>query len=106
MDAVLCARGGYGGQRMADLLDREAMRAAGPKAFAGFSDITAPSQAPRIWDRCRFHSLSPASRDPKRAMSEVLREWRLSSQRSATPKRRYMPWTPVHRSGSGSQRPE
>ncbi|MFK4146533.1 LD-carboxypeptidase [Streptomyces sp. NPDC004065] len=41
VDAVLCARGGYGAQRMADLLDWEAMRAAGPKVFVGFSDITA-----------------------------------------------------------------
>jgi muramoyltetrapeptide carboxypeptidase len=43
--AVLCARGGYGAQRMADLLDWEAMRAAGPKVFAGFSDITVLHQA-------------------------------------------------------------
>ncbi|MDT0418048.1 LD-carboxypeptidase [Streptomyces sp. DSM 41982] len=39
--AVLCARGGYGAQRMSDLLDWDAMRAAGPKPFLGFSDITA-----------------------------------------------------------------
>ncbi|GHD00835.1 putative carboxypeptidase [Streptomyces violarus] len=43
--AVLCARGGYGAQRMADLLDWAAMRAAGPKVFAGFSDITVLHQA-------------------------------------------------------------
>jgi muramoyltetrapeptide carboxypeptidase len=43
--AVLCARGGYGAQRMVDLLDWEAMRAAGPKVFAGFSDITVLHQA-------------------------------------------------------------
>nr|WP_043732253.1 LD-carboxypeptidase [Streptomyces zinciresistens] len=41
VDAVLCARGGYGAQRTADLLDWDAMRAAGPKVFVGFSDITA-----------------------------------------------------------------
>lgn len=41
VDAVFCARGGYGVQRMADLLDWEALRAAGPKVFLGFSDITA-----------------------------------------------------------------
>ncbi|MFD6024266.1 S66 peptidase family protein [Streptomyces griseoluteus] len=41
VDAVICARGGYGAQRMADLLDWEEMRAAGPKVFVGFSDITA-----------------------------------------------------------------
>jgi muramoyltetrapeptide carboxypeptidase len=43
--AVLCARGGYGAQRMVDLLDWEAMRAAGPKAFVGFSDVTVLHQA-------------------------------------------------------------
>lgn len=45
VDAVLCARGGYGAQRMADLLDWEAMRTAGPKVFVGFSDITALHEA-------------------------------------------------------------
>ncbi|MFD7548999.1 LD-carboxypeptidase [Streptomyces sp. NPDC059578] len=45
VDAVLCARGGYGAQRIADLLDWTAIRAAGPKAFAGFSDVTALHEA-------------------------------------------------------------
>ncbi|MEU6402443.1 LD-carboxypeptidase [Streptomyces sp. NPDC046985] len=45
VDAVLCARGGYGAQRMADLLDWEAMRAAGPKVLVGFSDVTALHEA-------------------------------------------------------------
>ncbi|MFR9794312.1 S66 peptidase family protein [Streptomyces sp. MS06] len=45
VDAVLCARGGYGAQRIADLLDWEAMRAAGPKVFVGFSDSTALHEA-------------------------------------------------------------
>jgi muramoyltetrapeptide carboxypeptidase len=43
--AVLCARGGYGAQRMVDLLDWDAMRAAGPKILTGFSDITVLHQA-------------------------------------------------------------
>ncbi|WP_328345534.1 LD-carboxypeptidase [Streptomyces violaceus] len=43
--AVLCARGGYGAQRVVDLLDWAAMRAAGPKVFVGFSDITVLHQA-------------------------------------------------------------
>ncbi|MFJ3616872.1 LD-carboxypeptidase [Streptomyces iakyrus] len=43
--AVLCARGGYGAQRMVDLLDWTAMRAAGPKVFVGFSDVTVLHQA-------------------------------------------------------------
>ncbi|MFD4990033.1 LD-carboxypeptidase [Streptomyces sp. NPDC058374] len=41
VDAVFCARGGYGCQRMAGLLDWEVMRAARPKPFVGYSDITA-----------------------------------------------------------------
>lgn len=45
VDAVLCARGGYGAQRMTDLLDWDAMRAAGPKVFVGYSDITALHEA-------------------------------------------------------------
>ncbi|MFD7401769.1 LD-carboxypeptidase [Streptomyces sp. NPDC059866] len=45
VDAVLCARGGYGVQRMVDLLDWEALRAAGPKLLVGFSDITALHEA-------------------------------------------------------------
>lgn len=43
--AVICARGGYGAQRMVDLLDWDAMRAARPKAFVGYSDITALHEA-------------------------------------------------------------
>ena len=42
---MLCARGGYGAQRMVDLLDWAAMRAAGPKVFVGYSDITALHEA-------------------------------------------------------------
>ncbi|MFE2069935.1 LD-carboxypeptidase [Streptomyces sp. NPDC059467] len=45
VSAVLCARGGYGAQRVVDLLDWEAMRAAGPKAFVGFSDATVLHEA-------------------------------------------------------------
>lgn len=40
IDAVLCARGGYGALRMVDLLDFDAMRAARPKILAGYSDVT------------------------------------------------------------------
>ncbi|GGS42200.1 LD-carboxypeptidase [Streptomyces griseoviridis] len=45
VDAVLCARGGYGAQRVVDLLDWDALRAAGPKVLVGFSDITALHEA-------------------------------------------------------------
>ena len=43
--AVFCARGGYGTQRMVDLLDWEALAAAGPKVLVGFSDVTVLHQA-------------------------------------------------------------
>ena len=43
--AVFCARGGYGAQRMVDLLDWGALAAAGPKVLVGFSDVTALHQA-------------------------------------------------------------
>ncbi|MFG2145571.1 LD-carboxypeptidase [Streptomyces sp. NPDC048696] len=45
IDAVLCARGGYGAQRMVDLLDWTALRAAGPKVFVGYSDVTVLHEA-------------------------------------------------------------
>jgi muramoyltetrapeptide carboxypeptidase len=45
VEAVLCARGGYGAQRIADQLDWAAMAAAPPKIFTGFSDITALHEA-------------------------------------------------------------
>ncbi|HVK25463.1 MAG TPA: LD-carboxypeptidase [Actinokineospora sp.] len=41
VDAVISARGGYGCQRMVDLLDLDAMAQAGPKVFTGSSDVTA-----------------------------------------------------------------
>ncbi|MFI2345956.1 LD-carboxypeptidase [Streptomyces sp. NPDC019443] len=45
VSAVFCARGGYGAQRMVDLLDWTAIRAAGPKVFVGYSDVTALHEA-------------------------------------------------------------
>ncbi|MFF2719848.1 LD-carboxypeptidase [Streptomyces sp. NPDC058011] len=45
VDAVFCARGGYGAHRMVDRLDWPAIRAAGPKVFVGYSDITALHEA-------------------------------------------------------------
>jgi muramoyltetrapeptide carboxypeptidase len=42
---VFCARGGYGVQRMVDLLDWRSLAAAGPKVLVGFSDVTALQQA-------------------------------------------------------------
>ncbi|GAA3734861.1 muramoyltetrapeptide carboxypeptidase [Spinactinospora alkalitolerans] len=43
--AVLCARGGDGAHRTVDLLDFAAMRQAPPKAFVGYSDVTALHEA-------------------------------------------------------------
>lgn len=45
VDAVICAQGGYGAHRMVDLVDWDAMRAAGPKVFVGYSDITVLHEA-------------------------------------------------------------
>ncbi|WP_327678718.1 S66 peptidase family protein [Streptomyces sp. NBC_00467] len=45
VSAVICARGGYGAQRMTDLLDWTAIRSAGPKVFVGYSDVTALHEA-------------------------------------------------------------
>ncbi|WP_175410974.1 LD-carboxypeptidase [Streptomyces sp. TRM64462] len=45
VSAVIAARGGYGAQRVVDHLDWDAMRAAGPKVFVGFSDATALHEA-------------------------------------------------------------
>ncbi|MFC9730661.1 LD-carboxypeptidase [Streptomyces roseolus] len=43
--AVLCVRGGYGTQRVADRLDHRRLAAAGPKFLVGSSDITCLHQA-------------------------------------------------------------
>ncbi|MFG2141148.1 LD-carboxypeptidase [Streptomyces sp. NPDC048650] len=43
--AVFAARGGYGAQRMVDLLDWRAVRAAAPKPLIGFSDVTVLHEA-------------------------------------------------------------
>lgn len=44
IDAVFCARGGYGCLRILDLLDWDAMAAAAPKPLVGSSDVTAVHQ--------------------------------------------------------------
>lgn len=43
--AVVSARGGYGAQRMIDLVDWEALAEAEPKVYVGFSDATALHEA-------------------------------------------------------------
>jgi muramoyltetrapeptide carboxypeptidase len=42
---VLCARGGYGAERILGLIDWATMRSAGAKVFAGYSDVTALHEA-------------------------------------------------------------
>ncbi len=55
IDAILCARGGYGGNRVLPLLDYESIRRH-PKIFVGFSDVTGflASMAQRA-DLVTFH---------------------------------------------------
>ncbi|MCI0685972.1 MAG: LD-carboxypeptidase [Sporichthyaceae bacterium] len=47
--AVLCARGGYGAQRMVDLVDWARLHTARPKPLVGASDITALHEA--VWSQ-------------------------------------------------------
>ncbi len=49
IDAIVCARGGYGSLRILHLLDYDAV-AENPKIFIGFSDITALLTV--LYDRC------------------------------------------------------
>ncbi|OIV35348.1 LD-carboxypeptidase [Mangrovactinospora gilvigrisea] len=53
--AVVCSRGGDGANRMVELVDWAAVRAAGPKALVGFSDVTTLHAALAV--RCGFVSL-------------------------------------------------
>ncbi|MFF0450840.1 LD-carboxypeptidase [Streptomyces sp. NPDC004609] len=70
---VICARGGYGAQRMADLLDWAAIRAAGPKVFVGYSDITALHEAFAL--RAGFATLhGPMAGTPAFLKDEATRE--------------------------------
>jgi len=43
--AIVCVRGGYGAQRMTDLVDWSALRGAEPTVLVGYSDVTALQQA-------------------------------------------------------------
>ncbi|GAA5168231.1 MULTISPECIES: S66 peptidase family protein [Amycolatopsis] len=82
VSVVIAARGGYGTQRMLDLLDWDALRAAGPKLFAGSSDVTAlhdaiathlglptlfsPMPAGTFWDAPAAAGLRAALSEPSR----------------------------------------
>jgi muramoyltetrapeptide carboxypeptidase len=59
---VICTRGGYGAQRVVDLIDMDVVRR-DPKVVAGFSDITALQLA--LWRGARLagvHGPGPARR--------------------------------------------
>ena len=43
--AIVCVRGGYGAQRMTDLVDWSALRSAEPTVLLGYSDVTALQEA-------------------------------------------------------------
>lgn len=51
IDAILCARGGFGSMRILTHLDFESIRAH-PKILVGFSDVTALLSA--VYERCRL----------------------------------------------------
>lgn len=76
--AVFCLRGGYGSQRILDLVDFEGIRN-NPKIFMGYSDITALLNA--IYQKCgliTFHGpmggdfAGGLERHSKRAMKNIL----------------------------------
>jgi muramoyltetrapeptide carboxypeptidase len=54
VEAILCARGGYGAMRLLDLLDYREIKK-NPKLFVGFSDITALLLA--FWKKSRLLTL-------------------------------------------------
>ncbi len=73
VDAIICARGGYGSMRILPLLDFDAIQN-NPKAFIGFSDITILLSV--LFSRCNlvtFHgpvvtSLANASEETKSSL--------------------------------------
>jgi muramoyltetrapeptide carboxypeptidase len=77
IDAIICARGGYGSIRILPLLDYPTI-ADNPKVFIGFSDITALLGV--LADRCRlatFHgpvvtSLADASADTSHSLLQAV----------------------------------
>jgi len=77
VEAIVCARGGYGSLRILHLLDFDTI-AQNPKIFIGFSDITALLTV--LFDRCglvTFHgpvvtSLADANRTTKQSLSQAL----------------------------------
>jgi muramoyltetrapeptide carboxypeptidase len=99
IDAIMCARGGYGSLRILPLLDYETI-ANNPKVFIGFSDITALLTV--ILDRCglvTFHgpvvtSLADASAETGHCLFQAVSS---DSQLNYT-----LPHGKTVRSGSGA----
>lgn len=61
IDGIWCLRGGYGGQRMLDLLDFDQIRRH-PKWFGGYSDITALHIAlNQMCDMVTYHTVMPST---------------------------------------------
>jgi len=77
IDAIICARGGYGSLRILDLLDYEVIKN-NPKIFIGFSDITALLSV--FLNRCglvTFHgpvvtSLADMAEDVRRSLFQAV----------------------------------
>ena len=77
IDAIVCARGGYGSLRILHLLDYDVI-AKNPKIFVGFSDITALLTV--LFDRCglvTFHgpvvtSLADASENSRHSLWQAV----------------------------------
>ncbi len=55
VDAIICARGGWGGLRIIDKLDYKTIKL-NPKILVGYSDITTLQLA--IWAKCKVPSIS------------------------------------------------
>jgi muramoyltetrapeptide carboxypeptidase len=71
VDAVWCLRGGYGSSRILPYLDYETIRK-NPKAFIGYSDITAPLNAiHRMTGLVTFHGPTSADNQTDFTLSEL-----------------------------------
>ena len=88
VDAVWCLRGGYGSPRVLPYLDYESIRK-NPKAFIGYSDITAPLNAiHRMTGLVTFHGPNGADNQTEFTLSEfkkVLFEARAAGVVAAPP---------------------
>ncbi len=75
IDGIFCLRGGYGVQRMLDLLDFEQIKE-NPKWFAGYSDITALHIAlNQICDLVTYHAPMPSTEMIGENFDAYSKEW-------------------------------